>query len=411
MKSIPPINLHISGIGVTSAIGQGQEAFSTAMLEGRSTFDVMKRPGRQRGTSFIGAEIASLSFPERIGKKVLRSTSWSGQVALATLYEAWQDASLDEINPRRIGLIIGGTNVQQRELVTTFESYVDNVPFIRPSYALSFMDSDLCGLCTEQFGIQGFAYTLGGASASGQLAIIQAAETVLSGRVDVCIAVGALMDLSYLECQSFHALGAMGSDRFADIPAKACRPFDRDRDGFIYGENCAALVVERAGLTSRRDRKSYAEILGWSVSADANRNPNPSCEGEMRVIRETLDRAGLAPEDIDYINPHGSGSVIGDETELKALYDSGLKHAYINSTKSITGHGLSAAGAVEVAATVLQMKAGRLHPSLNLENPISPHFQWGLKQPVKHRIEHALSLSIGFGGINTALCLRNLINS
>lgn len=411
MTSIPPNNLIISGIGITSAIGQGQEAFTAAMLEGRAAFNVMKRPGRQRGTSFIGAEIPALSFPEKIEKRTLRSASWSGQVALATLYEAWQDAVLDEVNPRRIGLIIGGSNVQQRELANTFESYMDNVPFMRPSYALSFMDSDLCGLCTEQFGIQGFAYTIGGASASGQLAVIRAAESVLSGQVDVCIAIGALMDLSYLECQSFRALGAMGSDRYADMPADACRPFDLNRDGFIYGENCAAIIVERADLTQRTGRKSYAEILGWSVSADANRNPNPSCEGEMRVIRETLDRAELTPDDIDYINPHGSGSVIGDETELQALNETGLKHVFMNSTKSITGHGLSAAGAVEVAATVLQMKAGSLHPSLNLETPISSDFQWVISQPVKHHIEHALSLSIGFGGINTALCLRNLLNS
>lgn len=268
------------------------------------------------------------------------------------------------------------------------------------------MDTDLCGLCTEQFGIQGLAYTVGGASASGQVAIIQAIEAIQADRVDVCIAMGALMDISYMECQALRSLGAMGSDRYADEPAMACRPFDQSRDGFIYGESCGVVVIERADSAVRRREKPYAKLAGWDMGMDRNRNPNPSYEGEARVIRRALEKAKLMPEEIDYINPHGTGSVVGDEIEIKALQDCKLSHAYINATKSIIGHGLSAAGTVEIVATLLQMKESRLHPTRNLEEPIHLDCNWVKNESVPAIIHNTMNLSMGFGGINTAICMQ-----
>ncbi len=408
MSAWPPPDLAVTGIGITSAIGQGQPAFSAALLAGRSRFDVMRRPGRQwrldeqTSSAFLGAEIEALQLP--VGAERLRTVSFSGRVALATLAEAWRDARLDEIDPARVGLIIGGSNVQQRDLVRTQMELGQRVLFVRPSYGLSFLDSDLCGVCTEHFGIGAFAHMVGGASASGQLAVIEAAEAVRSGRVDACVALGALQDLSCWECQGLRSMGAMGSDRYADSPSLACRPYDRDRDGFIYGEACGAVVVERLAQ-ARRD--PYARIAGWAVGMDRNRNPNPSRDGEVRAIAAALQAAALEPRAIDYVNPHGSGSRLGDETELAALEQSGLREAYLNATKSITGHGLAAAGAVEIIATVLQMITGRLHPSLNLQDPVDPSFHW-VRQATSHRISNALNLSFGFGGLNTALCLQRL---
>lgn len=403
----------VSGIGITASIGQGRRAFTDALLAGEHRFSVMRRPGRQKlsvgddvAAPFIGAEITDLRMPDAIQPTKLRNASWSAQVALATLHEAWEDAGLDDVDPERIGLIVGGSNLQQRELVLNQIKYQDRVEFLRPTHAMSFMDTDLCGICSETFGIRGLAITVGGASASGQLAAIQAVEAVRSGQVDVCIAMGALMDLSYFECQAFRSLGAMGSDRFATRPELACRPFDRDRDGFIFGEACGAIVVRRASDASGATRSPYAELKGWAMAWDANRNPNPSFEGETTVIRRALTMAGLAADKIDYVNPHGTASIVGDETELAALRACGLDHAYINATKSLVGHGLSAAGMVELIAIMLQMQAGRLHPSRNLDNPIDPEFRWVGATPVDHAVERALNMSMGFGGINTAVCLQ-----
>jgi malonyl-ACP decarboxylase len=141
---------------------------------------------------------------------------------------------------------------------------------------------------------------------------------------------------------------------------------------------------------------------------DGNRNPNPSLEGEVRAIQAALSQAGLSPRDIDYINPHGTGSAIGDTTELQAIRQCGLDHAYLNATKSIVGHGLSAAGCVELIAVLLQMKQGQLHPTRNLDNPFEPSYNWVRDQAVPHTIENALNLSMGFGGVNSAVCLQNI---
>jgi malonyl-ACP decarboxylase len=137
---------------------------------------------------------------------------------------------------------------------------------------------------------------------------------------------------------------------------------------------------------------------------DGNRNPEPSLEGETRAIQSALGAAQLPPGEIDYVNPHGTGSIVGDETELEALRACGLTDAHLNATKSLIGHGLSAAGTVEVIATLLQMRAGKLHPTRNLENPIDPTLNWVRNKSTDHPIGNALTLSMGFGGINTALC-------
>jgi malonyl-ACP decarboxylase len=408
----------VSGVGVTSAIGQGKENFIAALLKGQHQFNVMKRAGRQipdlpqeamdradQSNLFLGAEIDEFAIPDYIPKNLLRTASLSGQVALATLHEAWHNAKLDDVDPTRIGLIIGGSNIQQRELVLTQQKFQNQVQFVRPTYGISFMDSDLCGLCTEVFGIKGVAYTLGGASASGQAAVCHAIQMVESGQVDVCVALGALMDLSYWECQGFRSLGAMGSDKFAQHPELACRPFDKDRDGFIYGESCGAIVIERSGRTGTNP---FARLSGWALAMDGNRNPNPSLDGEIRVIQESMKKANLTARDIDYINPHGTGSTIGDVTELKAIQECNLNHAYINATKSIIGHGLSAAGAVELISVLLQMKEGRLHPTRNLDNPFETSYNWVRGEATTHHINNAINLSMGFGGINTAICIQRI---
>jgi malonyl-ACP decarboxylase len=214
-----PPELVVTGMGVLSSIGQGKSAFTDALLNGTSAFGVMQRPGRQRDSAYVGAELREIAFPAGIPRQTVRAAGLSAQAALVVVEEAWHEARLADVDPRRVGLVVGGSNVQQRELTQIHETYRDSAAFLRPSYALSFMDSDLCGFCTAHFGIRGLAYTVGGASASGQLAIIQAAQAVLSGQVDVCIALGALMDLSHWECRGLRAIGAMGTDRFADAPA------------------------------------------------------------------------------------------------------------------------------------------------------------------------------------------------
>ncbi|WP_045825691.1 beta-ketoacyl synthase N-terminal-like domain-containing protein [Teredinibacter turnerae] len=413
MKNFADNHVAISGIGLTTALGQGKESILPRLYNGEHNFSIMTREGRQLPPGiqhqsippFLGAEIKSLVLPPSISTHLVRNLSLSARTALCTLHEAWQEANLNEVDPRRIGLIVGGNNVQQREIMLLHQRYLGKESFIRPVHAMSFMDTDIAGLCSEAFGIKGFSNTVGGASASGQLAVIQAAKSVLSGDVDVCIALGALMDISYWECQSLRSLGAMGSDRYAQSPGEASRPFDALRDGFIFGESCAALVIERSDSPSRNLHNAKIAISGVGITSDANRNPNPSIVGEANAIKLALHSAGLNSRDIDYVNPHGTGSPLGDETELAALTECGLEGVSINTAKSLLGHGLTSAGAVEIALTALQMVEGKLHPSRNLSEPINQNFQWVQDTSKTKTIKHSVSMSMGFGGINSAVCL------
>lgn len=403
--------LVISGVGVTSAIGGDKDAFADALRAGRHAFGYLARAGRTAGEGaprYVGAEIGESSLASVLDARTARTASWSARVAASTLAQAWDEARLSELPAARVGLVVGGSNVQQRDLAAVSEAGRDRVRFVRPSYASSFLDTDLVALCAERFGIRGACWSVGAASASGQMALIHAAMNVATGQTDACVALGALMDLSVWELQALRSAGAMGTDAFADAPAQAARPFDRRHDGFIFGENCAALVVETAGSARRRGVEPYAEILGWGIAGDASRGTAPSLDGEVDAINRALHNAAIAPADVDYYNAHGTGSPVGDATELSALHAAGLAGVAINATKSITGHGLTAAGAVEIAATLLQMKGGWLHPTRNLDEPIDPAFDWITGAAATRPVGIALSLSLGFGGINTAVCLRNV---
>jgi malonyl-ACP decarboxylase len=395
--------LAITGVGVTTALGQGKAAVLPALLDGRHAFGILRRPGRRAGGAvFPGAELGDVAVPADVPVRALRTASLTARAALATIDEAWHEAALDDVAGDRVGIVLGGSNIQQREQVALHDRYRDRAGHVRPSYGHTFLDTDVAALCGEHFGITGIAHTVGGASASGQLAVIEAARAVRDGTVDACVAVGALMDLSHWECQALRSLGAMAGDRYAATPQLACRPFDRDRDGFVYGEACAAIVVERL---DRARVVPYATLDGWGYAVDGHRRPDPSLDGEIRAVEAALSAAGWSATDVDYVNPHGTGAVLGDDVELAALKACGLTGMPINTTKSLLGHGLTAAGAVELAVTVLQQRAGYLHPCRNLDAPVDDSFGWVRGGAVRHDARRALNLSFGFGGFNTAVCV------
>ncbi|MBN9669600.1 beta-ketoacyl synthase N-terminal-like domain-containing protein [Roseibium aggregatum] len=394
----------VTGIGVACGLGHGKAAFRAGLFEAPDLFSELKREGREPAegeASFLGVEMPEL--PEVLPTRLARSATLSGRVALTVLKEAWLEADLDAVDPERIGLVVGGSNLMSREQALAARDYAGRLSYLPPRHGHMFLDTDICGLCTSSYPIRGFSMTIGGASASGSVAVIQAMEAIRSGRVDVCIAMGALQDLSAYDLHAMRSLGAMGSARFADKPGKACRPMDADRDGFIYGEACAAVVLCRQGLTSKH--KIYGELLGAGHVADGSRGPEPSSAGQVRAAKMALSDAGLGLADIDYVNGHATGTPAGDDAECETYRTLDLQHARINATKSILGHGLSAAGAIEVAAVLLQIREGRLHPTRNLENPLDPSFDWVGGEAVGHEIRHALKFSFGFGGIDTALVI------
>ncbi|MDJ1175529.1 beta-ketoacyl synthase N-terminal-like domain-containing protein [Roseofilum capinflatum] len=439
-----PTRINVTGMGVLTAIAQTIPDFTQALFEQKTAFGYLKRPGREGAEPFLGAELPDLDIQSKLPEHrgLLRTASWSSQVATLALSEAWQDAKLETaissgiVNPERIGLVVGGSNFQQRSQQELWQKYQSKPQFIRPTYGLTVWDTDMVGILSQCFPIRGEGYTVGCASASGALAIIHAARQILTGETDVSIAVGALFDLSSWECQGLRNLGAMGSDKFSDRPELACRPFDQDHDGFIYGEGCGVLVLERANLReitaeeiasadppkSPLERgtfttaplskgwgdldnccKVHGTLLGWGLALDGNRATDPSQAGEERAMQAALTMANLQPEQIDYVNTHGTSSPLGDRTEAAALKGVGLSHALVNSTKSLTGHCLTGAGVVEAIATLLQLKAQRCHGTHNLIHPIDPNLNWVTEAAIPAEIKYAISNSFAFGGMNAAI--------
>jgi malonyl-ACP decarboxylase len=271
------------------------------------------------------------------------------------------------------------------------------------------MDTDHVGTVSEIFKIQGEGFTVGGSSASGNLAIIKGHQLIQLELVEACLVIGALADLSPLELQGFYNVGAMGGKRYRDQPAQACRPFDRDHEGFIYGQAGGCLVLESFASARKRGIPVLAEIVGASLLLDANRLPNPREEGEVRVMEAALAQAKVKPGQIDYLNAHGTSSPLGDETEVKAIkrvFKENLPGLWINSTKGLTGHCLTAAGVIESIAVIIQMQQGFVHPNLNLENPIDSQCRFSRKESNRVSIDISMSNSFGFGGINTCLIFK-----
>lgn len=387
----------VTGIGVATGFGYGKDCFVEGLFSGRNLFGPLMRAGRQPAhgeARFIGIEVPE--SPELLTRRIARTAGLSARVAVAVVAEAWAEAGLDAVDPTRIGLVLGGSNLQSRELMLAQRDAAERQRLVSPHLGYAFLDTDLAALCAERFGIRGRTFSIGAASASGAVAVIQAAELVASGHLDACIAVGALQDLSAFELEALSLMGALSAgDR--------CRPFDRARDGFMFGESAAALVIRRGDAAAPND--GYGRLTGWSHLSDGRRGPDPSLDGELRAIQSALEAAGLSPDQIDYTNAHGTGTPLGDDTEAAAYRAAGLTRAPINATKSIIGHGIASAGAVEVAAALLQMRLGQLHPTHGLDEPIDAGLHWVQREPLAATVRNALSLSFGFGGVNTAIVL------
>ena len=411
MKYLPPPGIKVTGMGIVTAIAQNVPDFTQALRDGKTAFGYLQRPGREGATPFLGAELPEIdirsALPEHKG--ILRTAGWSSQVATLAVTQAWKDASLDGaiangiLERDRISLVVGGSNFEQRSQQQMWQKYRDRPQFIRPTYGLTVWDTDLVGILSQCFQIQGEGYSVGGASASGAVAIIHGARQIQSGAADVSIVVGTLFDLSSWECQGLRNLGAMGSDTFADKPELACRPFDRDHNGFVYGEGCGVLVLERADSAEARGATSYGNLLGWGLGLDGNRTSAPSQAGEAKAMRAALTMAELQAEQIDYVNPHGTSSPLGDRTEVAALKSVGLSNCLINATKSLTGHCLTGAGVVEAIATLVQMQHNFCHPTNNLVNPIDPDLNWVVDSSRSANIAYAISNSFAFAGMNASL--------
>ncbi len=402
----------VTGIGVVSPVGSGA-AFWPALVGGRSGiraitgFDATDHPVR------IAGEVRDVDLAEWMDVKDRARLDRVCHLALAAAGMAVRDAALDGADPDRVGVVfgtaIGGAETMRQGVIA---EHARGPQFVSPLFVVTGIPNMATALISLRFGFRGPSVTPVTACSSSADAIGWGARLVRDGYADACLVGGSEAAVCPPILASFAQLRAMS--RRNEDPAAASRPFDADRDGFVIAEGAAALLLEPEDAARRRGATIHAEVAGYGQSSDAFHEtaPDPSGGGAARAIGAALADAGIEPSQVGYVNAHGTGTRLSDAAETAALKQAFGAHAYrlaISSTKSMTGHLLGAAGAVEAAATTLALRDRVLPPTVNLtraDPACDLDFVPGAARTVRAGI--AISLSMGFGGHNSCLVLREV---
>ena len=403
----------ITGIGVLSPIGNNVEEFWTGLKEGKNGAGLITKFDAANFKTKFAFEVKNFDPTLYIDKKAAKRMDTFTQYAVSTSTMAFEDSKLDltKQDADRIGVVfgsgIGGMEIFEKQHKMFLEGGIRTVtPFFVPM-----MISDIAaGQISIKLGLKGPNYAVTSACATSANAIADAAMLIQRGSADVMFCGGSEAAVTPMSVAGFNALQALSewNDRYME----ACRPFDKDRNGFIIGEGSATLVVEELEHAKNRGAKIYGEIVGLGLSGDAYHMtaPAPDGEGAVRSMKEALRDAGVKPEQVDYINAHGTSTELNDMNETKAIKTVFGDHAYklnISSTKSMTGHLLGAAGAMEAIVSILAIGEGVIPPTINLENPDPVcDLNYTPKVAVKKELNYVLSNSFGFGGHNASLLFK-----
>ncbi|MGI4021581.1 MAG: beta-ketoacyl-ACP synthase II [Janthinobacterium lividum] len=406
----------VTGLGALTPIGNNVPDYWDALLTGVSGANFIKSFDTTKFKTKFACEVKNFSAEERFGKKEARKMDPFVHYAMVAADEAVLDAGLDfpNLDTNRIGVIwgagIGGLKTFMDE-VSNFAKG-DGTPRYNP-YFIPKMILDIApGHISIKYGLRGPNFSTVSACASGTNALIDSFNYIRLGTADVIISGGSEAIINEAGMGGFNAMHALSTRN--DDPATASRPFDKDRDGFVAGEGAGAVILESLEHAKARGAKIYAEMIGGGMSADANHitAPHPEGLGARLVMTNALRDAGLTTNDIDYINVHGTSTPLGDISETKAIVSLFGENAYklnISSTKSMTGHLLGAAGAIEAIASVLAVKNDIIPPTINhfTDDPeFDPQLNFTFNKAQKRLVRTAQSNTFGFGGHNASVIFK-----
>lgn len=403
----------ITGMGIISPFGCDLDHYWQSLVSGTSGVRTIDRFDVSEYTTRIAALVTGFEPDNYIDKKEGRRMDLCQQYAVAAAQLAVNHAGIDveKIDRLRAGVIIGsgigGINTFEKQ----HEALLGGGPRKVSPFFIPMMIADMCaGLIAIRFGFRGPNYATVSACASSSHAILDAFHSIRRGEADIMIAGGAEATITPTALAGFCSAHAISTRN--DEPARASRPFDKDRDGFVMGEGAAILLLESLASAQSRGATIYAEILGGGMTCDAHHitAPLPDGDGARQAMAYALREGGLTPGDVDYINSHGTATPLGDIAETKAIKTVFGERAYkipVNSTKSMVGHLLGAAGAIEMVTSVLSLGARKLHPTVNLENP-DPEcdLDYVAGQARDLDFNAFLSNSFGFGGHNVSILGR-----
>ncbi|MFD9940517.1 beta-ketoacyl-[acyl-carrier-protein] synthase family protein [Nonomuraea sp. NPDC059023] len=405
-----PRRVVITGAGVISPVGRDVDTFWTSLLQGRSgiaTIDAFDPAGL---STTIAAQVRDFDPLEYMPHKVSRRLDHFARYGLAAAVQAADEAKLaqgGDLNPR-LGVLVSsgyGSSWLQQSLYSRF---AERGPRGVPPYAAAALSADSPSAeIALRFGAAGPSGSMSTACATGTMSVGEAAMWIRTGRADLAIAGGCDDSITAFDMATTGITGALS--RRNDEPERACRPFDRDRDGFVVGAGAAVVVLEEAEHALRRGAAIQAEVAGYAATTDAFHPtaPHPDGLGAATVMRLALRDAGLEPDAIDYINAHGTGTVLNDRIESLAIRNVfGARVPPISSIKALTGHMIGAAGTAELIATVKAIATGLVPPTFNCDAPEVEDLDYVPNQVRRMDVGAALSNSFGFGGHNAALVVR-----
>ena len=334
------------------------------------------------------------------------------RTACCVALSACTAARLTSAEARDTTVLIAGNNLALGNQSRAAAAYAADPSASRAGHLLDCFDTDALGAVGEVTGCGGEGWPIGGSSAASALALIHATRMVATGQASRCLVVAPANDLSPVETSAFVKAGAMAQITEGRSPAEACRPFDTSHNGFAAAHIAAAVLIEHPSQAHRRGIRPLGRILGSATTTDGRRGTQPDTAGQIRAMRAALSNSGLAPADIDYVNAHGTGAALGDDSEAAALAavfstaDRPLGDGpWINSTKALLGHGLGAAGLIETIATLLQLAGGYCHANPHLTDPVRPDLRFAHRSLTRTPLHTALSNSFAFSGINASLVL------
>lgn len=405
----------VTGLGSLTPIGNDTATMWRAMLNGVSGAGPITRFDATKFKCKIACEVKDFNPNDYFDRKDIRKLDLFSQYGLVASEEAINDSGLtdDNVDKSRVGVIWGSGNggvITFQEEVREYERS-ECVPRFSPFFCTRMISNICAGLISIKHGFRGPNYCTVAACASSAAAISDAFNLLRLGKADVIIAGGS--EAAVAEC-SIGGFGSMQALSFRnDDPATASRPFDKDRDGFVLAEGAGALVLEEMEHALQRGAKIYAELTGCGLSADAFHitASHPDGQGAYEAMKQAIKESGMSLTDVDHINTHGTSTPIGDISEPKAiarLFGDHAKQINLNSTKSMTGHLLGAAGSVEAIATILAIKNGIIPPTINhfTDDPNIEPLNFTFNKAVKRDVRFALSNAFGFGGHNVCLAFR-----
>ena len=405
----------ITGLGALTPIGNTLQEYWDGLAAGKSGAAPITHFDASKFKTRFACEIKNFNIENFIERKEARKMDPFTQYAMVVADEALKDSGLDleKINPDRVGVIwgsgIGGLLTFQEEV----KSYTrgDGTPRFNPFFIPKMIPDLSAGHISIKYGFRGPNYTTVSACASSTNSLYDAFTYIRLGKADIIVSGGSEAAVCEAGVGGFNALKALSERN--DSPETASRPYDAERDGFVLGEGAGGLILEEYEHAKARGAKMYAEILGGGMSADAYHitAPHPEGAGITRVMKEALDEAGIKPEQIDYINTHGTSTPLGDIGEIKAIQKVFGEHSYqlnISSTKSMTGHLLGAAGAIESIACLLALNKGIIPPTINhsVDDPeLDPKLNLTFNKAQQREVNIVLSNTFGFGGHNFSIIL------